>query len=173
MFPVSPFKIVYIMRFLKFFLVLCILVTGCTYSFKGYTSQRIYAVYVGIFRNTSERAGIETDITRWVSDYFDTDVRIKMVSENNSEYKIETTVAGYRVEPYEYNPDGTVLSYRVVLLNYVTIVETASGRKIREDKLISAWGVFSSSEREDEGLQRAAEDLGMKILQEFLSSVSQ
>lgn len=150
-----------------------ILAASCIYSFKGFTAGKGYSVFLDTFKNTSERTGIEIDVTRMVTDYFDSDARIKLVSEKDSEYLIYTTISGYRNEPYQYDPDGTVLSYRVVLLSYVSITEKSSGKKIREDKLITGWGSYSAAEREDEGLQRAANDLGMKILQEFISSVSQ
>ncbi|MDI6851340.1 MAG: LPS assembly lipoprotein LptE [bacterium] len=152
---------------------LVILLGGCIYSFKGFTAEKAYDIYVENFENTSEKAGIEIDFTRWVTENFDSDLRFNVVSKANSEYTVKFTISGYKVEPYQYNPDGTVLSYRIIVMGYLRIARTKEGKVMLEDKLVSAWGTYAYSEREEDGLKRVSEDLGMKIIQEFLSSVSQ
>ena len=150
-----------------------LLFLSCVYSFKGFTAGKAYDIYLESFENTSEKAGIEIDFTRWVTEHFDSDLRFNVVSKAKSEYLVKFTISGYKVEPYQYNPDGTVLSYRIVVMGYLKIISTMEGKVVLEDKLVSAWGTYAYSEREEDGLKRVSEDLGVKIIQEFLSSVSQ
>jgi len=154
-----------------FLLSLLFIFLSCVYSFRGFSGTKVYSLYVDLFKNTSEKAGIESDVTKKIIDYFEQDARVNLVSENKADYKIKGTIAGYKVEPYDYKPDGTALSYRVILMVYLTIEEKATKSNIKEDVLLSGWGTYSASEREEEGLFRASEDIAKKILQEFLQAV--
>ena len=156
---------------LRFFVLILSLVSlNCVYSFRGFSGKESYDVFVEVFKNTSEKAGIESEVTRWVIDELEKDVRINLVSLGKAKYVIHATISGYKTEPYEYRPDGTVLSYKVILMVYISILDLSTNQRIVEEKVLSAWGVYASSQNEDDGLKGASEDLGKKILQEFLSA---
>ncbi len=150
-----------------------LLFLSCVYSFKGFTAGKVYEIYIENFENTSERAGIEIDLTRWIADQFDSDLRFKVVSKAKAEYILKFTISGYKVEPYQYKPDGTVLSYRIIVMGYLGITNAKEGKVVLEDKVISAWGAYAYNEREEDGLKKLSDDLGTKIIQEFLNTVSQ
>ncbi|MEO0250702.1 MAG: LPS assembly lipoprotein LptE [candidate division WOR-3 bacterium] len=160
------------MKILRFFLFFLLSVTSCVYSFRGFSGVETYRVFVDLFRNASEKAGIEADVTRWVIHELEQDVRISLVSENKAKYKFIVTLKGYRVEPQDYKPDGTVLSYKVIIISYLTVEDLSSQTKVVEDKMLSSWGTYASLQSEEEGLKIASQDLARRIMQEFLNSVS-
>ncbi len=149
-----------------------ILLTSCVYSFRGFTPTQTYDLYIENFKNTSDRAGVELDFTRGVVEQFDQDARFRIVSENKANYSLKANISGYRVEPYQFSADGTVLSYRVSVVVILTVEDLKNKTELVKDKVVSAWGVYLSSEREEEGIKNAAEDLGRKLIQEFFSVVS-
>ena len=147
-----------------------ILFSACTYSFKGFIKESYSKVYISVFLNKSEKAGIEAAVTENFINYWDDDGRIEIAGENTATMILLGTLKNYKVEPYEYKEDGSVLSYKVVIRAEFTLKDKSQSEPLWSGKTFSAWGKYQPyTEIEDNGVERAAIELARKVLEAYLT----
>ena len=147
-----------------------ILFSACTYSFKGFIKENYSKVYISVFLNKSEKAGIEGVVTENFINYWDEDGRIEIAGENTANMILIGTLKSYKVEPYEYKEDGSVLSYKVVIRAEFTLKDKSQSEPLWSGKTFSAWGKYQPyTETEDNGVERAAIELARKVLEAYLT----
>ena len=149
--------------------MMLILFSACTYSFKGFIKESYSKVYISVFLNKSEKAGIEAAVTENFINYWDNDGRIEIAGENTATMILLGTLKSYKVEPYEYKQDGSVLSYKVIIRAEFTLKDKSKSEPVWNGKTFSAWGKYQpSTETEDDGVKRAAIELARKVLEAYL-----
>ena len=150
--------------------MMLILFSACTYSFKGFIKESYSKVYISVFLNKSEKAGIEAAVTENFINYWDDDGRIEIAGENTATMILLGTLKNYKVEPYEYKEDGSVLSYKVVIRAEFTLKDKSQSEPLWSGKTFSAWGKYQPyTETEDNGVERAAIELARKVLEAYLT----
>lgn len=150
-------------------MILILLFFACTYNFKGFIKENYSKVYIPLFLNKSEKAGIEAVVTENFINYWDEDGRIETADENSATMILQGIIKSYRVEPFEYSEDGSVLSYKVVLGAEFTLKDKSKAEPVWSGKSFTAWGKYQlSTEIEDDGLRRAATELARKVLESYL-----
>jgi len=150
-------------------LIFILLFSACTYSFKGFIKENYSKVYIPVFLNKSEKAGVEAVVTENFINYWDEDGRIEIAGENSATMILQGTIKSYKVEPFEYSEDGSVLSYKVVLGAEFTLKDKSKSEPVWSGKSFTAWGKYQlATEIEDDGLKRAATELARKVLESYL-----
>ncbi len=145
---------------------------GCVYTFSGRVPGGARTVAVPVFLNESARPGVELELTQAVIEAIDRDGRLRVVSDTGrADILLRGTLRAYTWEPYTYNEQGTILSYRVRLDVAVEVInrkDTTASFSLN----LQPWGSYDA-ETEDEtnhGIPRAAEDLARQILEKIFAT---
>lgn len=149
-----------------------VLMLQCVYSFSGRTPGGAQTIAIPVFLNESARPGVELDLTQAVIQAIDDDGRLRVLSDTNqADILLRGILKGYTWEPYTYDEQGTILSYRVVLEVSIEVInrkDTTANFSVN----LQPWGRYDA-ETEDEkvhGIPRAAQDLARQILEKIFAS---
>lgn len=144
---------------------------GCVYTFSTSAPGGARTIAVPVFLNQSPRPGVELDLTSSVIRALDEDGRLRVVSDTaRADLLLLGVVKAYTWEPYTYDETGKVLTYRVRLDVDVT-VENRRDTTASFTMQVSPWGSYDAeTEREQDGLARAAEDLARQVLQKIFAT---
>jgi len=144
---------------------------GCVYTFSGNLPGYARKVYIPLVANQSERQGVEQPLTEALIQAVEKDGRLTVRSEAQAGLAIRVVLTAYQREPYEYDEQGTIRSFRVWLTTRVEIQDLTKDTLFLPEMTLRAWGkYYAETETEDTGLQRAAEDLFRQILQALFAT---
>ncbi len=144
---------------------------GCVYTFSGNLPGYARKVYIPLVANQSERQGVEQSLTDALIRAVERDGRLTVRAEDQAGLAIRVTLTSYQREPFEYDEQGKIRTFRVWLTTRVRIQDLRKDTLFLPEMNLRSWGkYYAETETEDIGLQRAAEDLFRQILQALFAS---
>lgn len=127
--------------FCRLILILFLFWTGCGYHFRR--GEPIYPdiknIFIEVVRNNTREAGIEKYFTQSLYDEFSKSKVFPLVSRENADAVLETTLKSYSAGPVFFDPNGKAIEYRI----FLTI------RAVIRDK--NSVIIFDSGEITEEG----------------------
>ncbi len=150
-----------------FLLLVTLLLSCCTYSFSGLSSE-IHSVAVPVFGNKTARYGVEEVLTRKVIDAFIADNRLKVVERGMAGSVILGEVVGFSREPFSYDEKEEVRQYRVAIALQVSYQSLPEEEAVWEAR-IDEWGTYSAlTGTEEDGIEEAASKLAEEVVRRTL-----
>lgn len=132
----------------------------CTFSFSGFFPGRLRDVYVPILQNETIRYGIQEVATQVFIESIRKDGRLRITSESKATMRVECTLKSFKREPYEYDETGKVISYKITITAELGFYDVKNDEYYLGPTTFKGWSTYDAdSETEDEGIERAIEDL--------------
>ncbi len=126
---------------------------------------------VSVFENETLRYGLENYLTDAFVRAIERDGRLEIAEEGKGALEVRGKIKEYKREPFEYDEEGNVSKYRVVIKADVGFYDRTTGKYYLEVKTYTGWGFYNADEDEETGIERAAEDLAGEALRAlFLAS---
>jgi len=148
-------------------LLLPSLLSCCTYSFSGLSSE-IRSVAIPVFRNKTNRYGIEEVLTRKVVDAFVSDNRLRVVEREKAQSVLMGEVISFKREPFSYDEKEQVRQYRVEISVELSHQRLPEAEPLWQGR-IDEWGTYSAvTGTEEEGIEEAASKLAQEVLRRTL-----
>lgn len=132
--------------FYRFILIFILFCTGCGYHFRRGDAlyPDIKNIFIEVVRNNTREAGIEKYFTSSLYDEFTKSKVFPLVSKENADAVLETTLMSYSVGPVFFDPNGRAIEYRInviiraVLRNKNSMIIFDSGEISEEDNYFVA-----------------------------------
>jgi len=152
--------------------VLVAVLAGCAYIPKSVLPEHIKGVAVGIFENRTFEYGLEDKLTDAVIEEFILDGRLEVVDQSRADALLTGVIAEYLREPLSYDEYALAEEYRVYLKVDVTMKDLTTGEVLwtqegmegSDSYWVSDKAGIEEVETEEEGIQRAIDDLAKDIL---------
>ena len=155
----GKFKIYSPIAFLAIFLS-SVYFYQCTYSFSGLFPSRLRNAYIPIFKNETDRYGLEEVTTQVFVDAIREDGRLRITSESRAAMRVDGTLKSYKREPYEYDETGKVISYKVTITAELGFYDIQNDEYYLGPSTFRGWSTYDpDKETEDDGIKKAIQDL--------------
>lgn len=155
----------HIVKGIMFLLFSC----GCTYSIKGGGALVGKSIAIPTFETKSERFGIREEVTAGIISAFREDGRLRLVDEKKADLLLSGTLISYKREPYTYDRNEILLSYKVRLFVDLALKDMKDGKVLWEEKSFEGWATCGiSPDSEDIGISLAVKKLGKDIVRRTL-----
>ncbi|MCK4329232.1 hypothetical protein KAX02_05265 [candidate division WOR-3 bacterium] len=141
--------------------ILPILLSGCIYSFRGFTVVEYDSITIVQFNNQTIRYGLEDIFYQNTIDEFIRDGRIKLV-ESGGETVLSVDITNYVNQPFTYDENENIKDYRIDVELSLSF-QKGNGEGIWE-KTLREWITYESSLTEDDGIQSLAEKVSESIV---------
>ena len=141
--------------------ILPILLSGCIYSFRGFTAVEYDSITIVQFNNQTIRYGLEDIFYQNTIDEFIRDGRIKLV-ESGGETVLSVDITNYENQPFTYDENENIKDYRIDVELSLSF-QKGNGEGIWE-KTLREWITYESSLTEDDGIQLLAEKVSESIV---------
>lgn len=138
---------------------------GCgVYSFDPSGKSEIQSLAIERFDNKTAEFGLSDRLTDLIIDAFIADGNVQVVPPDRANATLTGTLTGYRREPYEFDENDQVQSYRVVL-NFEIAMVKPDGQEEKWRQQITEEGIYDAdTETEEDGQRRASERLVETII---------
>jgi len=147
-------------KLMKRLIPVILLISACTYSFSGFFPRHLRKVFIPVFDNSTIRYGLEEVVTRTFIDAITKDGRLEVTSEENANLHIIGEIVGYKREPFEYDPTGKILTYKVTIEAKIRFFDKRKEENYLDEKKYTGWGLYNNdTEEEEDGIERAVRDL--------------
>ena len=147
-------------KFMKRFLLGVFFISACTYSFSGFFPKHLRKVYIPVFSNTTIRYGLEEVVTKAFIDAITEDGRLEVTSKENANLHIIGEIVEYKREPFEYDPSGKIITYKVTIGAKIRFYDKTKEEDYLAEKKYKGWGLYNNdTEVEENGIERAVHDL--------------
>lgn len=136
-----------------------LLIIGCgPYSFHGTPLPGINSIAIPSFENRTAEYGLGESLTEKLVDRFVQDNILKVLSKKDADAILYGTITKYQRKAYTYDEQENIKEY--ISEVYVKVwLEDKSKKKNLWEENIKGWGVYSVTEEEDQGKQRATDKL--------------
>ena len=91
------------------------------------------------------------------------------VTEKNAQALLGVTITGYKNEPFSYDAGGTVKEYRVTITASAVFSDEKKSKSIWQENNITCQGIYTTSENEETGKQRAIKELASILIENTIS----
>lgn len=152
-------------------LAMSLILAGCAYTPKSILPEHIKRIDVGTFENKTFKYGLEDKLTDAVIGEFIVDGRLKVVSQARADALLTGVITEYVRVPLSYDANDLAEEYRVYLRVDVTMKDLTTGEVIWTQKGMEgsdSYWVSDKADRpvetEEEGIQRAVDDLARDIV---------
>jgi len=155
------------MKIILGFLV-ALLFSGCTYSVHSTAYPHLKTILIEEFKNNTVKYGMEEEISNKLTDYFNSDGRLKVVN-INSDSILSGEILDYENKIFSYDENG-VEEYKVSILFKISFSDLKRNEIIwQKENLVlnetwSASGELTEYSSEEETQQKIFEDLFDQIL---------
>jgi hypothetical protein len=137
-----------------------LILSSCTYSLSGFFPKHLRKVYIPVFKNSTIRYGLEEVVTSAFIDAITEDGRLEVSSIENANLHIIGEIVEYKREPFEYDPSGKVITYKVSIGAKIRFYDKTKDEDYLEEKKYTGWGIYKDdTESEDDGIERAVRDM--------------
>ena len=145
---------------------------SCAFSFSGFFPKELRKVEIPVFENKTLRYGLEAYVTDAFMEAVRKDGRLEVAPKGEGALIMEGTITSYSREPFEYDSEGNVKTYKVTIKAEIGFFDKKRGKYYMEKKIYSGWGTYrADGEDEEDGIKRASQDLAGEALRTlFLSS---
>ena len=145
---------------------------SCVFSFSGFFPKELRRVEIPVFENKTLRYGLEVYVTDAFMEAVEKDGRLEVAPKGEGALIVEGTITDYSREPFEYDSEGNVKTYKVTVKAEIGFYDKKRGKYYMEKRTYSGWGTYrADGEDEESGIKKAAEDLADEALRKlFLSS---
>ncbi len=142
-----------------------IFLSGCIYSFRGFTAVEYKSITIDPFTNRTLHYGLEDILYQNTVDEFIRDGRIKLM-ETSAETILSVVIADYKNTPFTFDEYENIKEYRIDIelkLSY----QKGDGEGIWE-RTLKVWVTYDRSLTEDDGVQSLAEKTASSIVRTVL-----
>jgi hypothetical protein len=137
----------------------------CTYTFSTLLPGHIKTVSIPILDNETIEYGLEEQLTEELVEEFVRDNHLNVVGAGEGDSILEGAIADYRRSAYSYDQQEQVIQYQVEIWADMAFRDVARDEVIWEEQRIRGWGTyFAATETEEDGAERAIEELARDIL---------
>ncbi|MBO5647231.1 MAG: hypothetical protein J6S30_00480 [Kiritimatiellae bacterium] len=165
---------------MKFYVVvfcaLAIALSGCAnYTWKSSVPQENRAVFVGVFKNTSNVTGIGNSIARQVAREFQREGTYKLSAMDNAVLEIQGTVDTVSSSLVALNREVGMMhrEYRMTGVAKVSFIDKKAGRVLVDNRVYKAYTTFLNSgdmiTSKKDASERLAEDFAKQIVDDALT----
>lgn len=166
--------------FLAVFLLQC---AGCGYTTRSQIADRYGSIYVTPFENkidfTQEtatdtryriyRPGLETDVTRQVTNKFLFDGNLRPVVQDEASVTLRGELVEFRQDPVRYTDDDDVSEYRVNIVVAVALIDTGTGATVWSEPRFTGDTTYfttgAQAQSEAAAVNNAIDDLARRIVE--------
>ncbi len=160
----------------------CALTAGCGYTTRSMIAARYQTVYVAPFSSVIElanerdsgnkykiyRPGLETEISRSLTNKFLFDGNLKPVSKETADVVLKGELVEFRRDPLRYTAGDEVEEYRLVLVVNISLWDRSQETLIWEEKNFTGDTSYftqgSQAKSETAAIQDAVADLSSRIV---------
>ncbi|KPK70418.1 hypothetical protein AMJ82_03430 [candidate division TA06 bacterium SM23_40] len=137
----------------------------CTYTFSTLLPGHIQTISIPMMGNETVEYGLEERLTEQLVEEFIKDNHLRVVDPGESDSVLEGSVSDYRRSAYSYDQQEQVIQYQVEIWVNITYRDAVRDEVIWEEEKIRGWGTyFASTETEEDGTDRAIEQLASDVL---------
>jgi len=145
---------------------------GCGYNFgRGYPVLKdTKKLFIDVVRNNTTEAGVERYFTMALYNEFNSAKTFQLVSRDDADATLETTITFYSVTPVFFDPSGRAIQYRVsvkirsVMRDREGNILVDSNEITDEDEYFIENNVIDIKRREHDAVKLIAEDVAEEIL---------
>lgn len=155
------------------FTILPILSGGCYYySTSGSLPVHIKRIAIPLFQNETLEYGIDEELTDAVIDAFMADNTLTIRDRNYADCIILGRIVEVRDEPFTYDEQENVQSYKFRLFVAIRCEDLRKHRVLWEEEYMEAWGIYLAPglpEQREEGITMAIEKLATDIVNKTIA----
>ena len=144
-----------------------LLVCSCGYSSRALLPDHIKKLCIPTFENDTTRYGIEQEATVAVTQAFEDDGRLSVVSEPEADAMLRGVVVGYEKGPLTFDRGESVDEFRVDIIVSIEFEDLREGKVLWKEEAFRAWESYkegSADGGEEEALKEALATLASDIL---------
>ncbi len=146
-----------------FFLIA--LICGCAYSFRSPSALQGKSIAIPPFESTTARYGIRDELTQALIQAFRDDNRLKVTDPGKADFLLLGTLTDYKKEPYTYDRQENLLSYKVSLFVDYSLKDTKTDSTLWSVKNYEGWATCGvAPDSEQVGIQAAIQNLTRDIV---------
>jgi outer membrane lipopolysaccharide assembly protein LptE/RlpB len=112
---------------------LLLLAGGCGYTLSSVLPSHIKSLAVPVFANSTVEFGLADDITRAVSDAFQSDGHLVLRQEREADSVIRGTVILYRNRPFSYTQEERATQYEITMAVKLVYRDLVRNRDLWKD----------------------------------------
>jgi hypothetical protein len=154
--------------FVLCFVLLSIISCG-PYSFHGTSLPGISTIAIPPFQNQTAEYGLSDKLTEELVDRFVQDNILKISNLKSADAVLYGSISKYQRRAYTYDEQENIKEYISEVYVKVWLEDNKKKKKLWEDDL-RGWGVYSVSEEEETGKQRAIDKLVQDITNRTVKS---
>ena len=151
-------KVIYIL----FFVALLTLTCG-PYSFRGTSLPGIKSIAIPIFQNQTAEYGLGESLTEKLVDGFVRNHILKVQNQKDANAILYGTITKYQRRAYTYEEQENIKEY-IAEISVKVWLEDKNKKKNLWEEDMKGWGIYSVTEDEDLGKQRAVDKLVEDII---------
>jgi outer membrane lipopolysaccharide assembly protein LptE/RlpB len=155
-------------KILSLVLSLVIFLSGCAYTLKTILPEHIKKIAIPTFKNKTFHYGLEETLTDVAIREFIVDGRLRVGRKETADALLSGEITHYNREPLSYDNENIVEEYKIRILVDVAFRDLTTGEVLWKEKEMEGEATYSVRiepiETEQEGLERAIEELARKIV---------
>ena len=136
-------------RYGAMLLATALALSACGYQVQDYLPSNVKAIYVPLFKNVTDRYGLEEKLTDQTIKRFLVDGTLQIENERNSQAVLEVSLNRYLLIPLVYDVNNLVEEYKMVLSFNIRLVDLVSGEVIWQEDEANAVEVFYTQYSEE------------------------
>lgn len=148
-------------------MVSAVLLASCGYSSRALLPGHIKKLCIPTFENDTTRYGIEQEVTVAVTEAFENDGRLSVVSESDADAMLRGAIVGYEKGPLTFDRGQSVDEFRVDVVVSIEFEDLKEGRILWKEESFRAWKSYkegSADGGEEEAVKAAILTLASDIL---------
>ncbi|MDD5528574.1 MAG: LPS assembly lipoprotein LptE [bacterium] len=145
-----------------FWVFFSLIILGCTYNFKGFSSRNIRSVAVPVFENKTSQYELESKLTKSVIDAFIQDNRLKVLDKSNAESILTGEILQYKREVFSYDDKENVKDYKVEVMVKLTYKDKSG--KVLLSKELSEYYLYQVNETEESCVDALCSKMSLSVL---------
>ena len=151
------------MKNIRYFLcsILLLIISCGPYSFHGTSLPGISSIAIPSFENKTAEYGLGENLTEKLVEGFVQNHILKVLDQKSADAVLHGTITKYQRKAYTYDEQENIKEYIAEV--YVRVWLEDKNKSLWEEDM-KGWGVYSATEEEDQGKQRAVEKLVEDII---------
>ena len=150
-------------------LVVLLSISCGPYSFHGVSLPGISSIAIPLFQNQTAEYGLNDKLTEKLVDRFVQDNILKVMDLKSADAVLYGVVTKYQRRAYTYDEQENIKEYISEVYVKVWLEDKKKKKKLWEEGL-KGWGVYSVSEEETAGKERAVDKLVQDITSRTVKS---
>jgi len=149
-----------------------LLLSGCTYSFRGQTAGAIKSIAIPTFENETAEFGIAERITDELVQGFQRDGTLRITSSDQADAVLSGRITRVEDMPYTARADQTVEEYRFSMTCEIELTDNRT-QQVLWTQTYPEWAVYpytGTLEFRDQAIQEAVGKLQQDLLNRIVGS---